>query len=325
MLRSIYLVPNQKPREILSDDELVSALASGQGFVWVSLESATEDEIHQVLRQVFSFHPLAIEDCVSSGYQVAKLDDFIDYLFIITHALPQASAFDELDPQELDLFLGQNYLVTCHTDPNMTSIDNTWKLLWKDDRITRNGPDFLCHKILDTIVDEYMPLIDRMETEVEWLEDSAMEKPTPETLQRLLAIKHSILSLRRVIAPQREVMNRLSRDGFAQIKTQSLIYYRDIYDHLVRIQDLADTIRDIVSGTLDIYLNATNLRLNEIMKALTIVSTIFLPLSFITGAFGMNFVHIPGTQSEAGFLIACLAMVVLGLSMLFYFRKRRWF
>ena len=151
-----------------------------------------------------------------------------------------------------------------------------------------------------------------------------MEKPTPETLQRLLAIKHSILSLRRIITPQREVMNRLSRDSFSQIKTPTLIYFRDIYDHLVRIQDLADTIRDIVSGTLDIYLNSTNLRLNEIMKALTIVSTVFLPLSFITGAFGMNFIHIPGAKNTAGFYIICLLMLMLALVMLIVFKRRRW-
>jgi len=170
-----------------------------------------------------------------------------------------------------------------------------------------------------------MPLIDSMETEVEWIEDSAMEKPTPATLQRLLSLKHSIMSLRRIIAPQREVMNRLSRDEFPQIDAQSLIYFRDIYDHLVRIQDLADIIRDIVSGSLDIYFNSTSLRLNEIMKALTIVSTVFLPLSFITGAFGMNFINIPGAQTTNGFLITCAILVALGVAMLLYFRKKHWF
>ncbi len=159
-----------------------------------------------------------------------------------------------MNPLELDLFLGKNYLVTCYSDPSLPAIEHTWDLIWKDNRISLNGPDFLCHTILDTVVDEFMPLIDRMENEVEWIEDSAMKKPTPETLRRLLSLKHSIISLRRIIAPQREVMNRLSRDEFAQIDAQSLIYFRDIYDHLVRIQDLADIIRDIVSGALDIYL-----------------------------------------------------------------------
>jgi magnesium transporter len=179
---------------------------------------------------------------------------------------------------------------------------------------------------LDNIVDEYLPILDTMESEVEWLEDSVIEKPTPETLHRLLRIKHQIMALRRIISPQREVMNRLSRDEFPGIiDAQSLIYFRDIYAHLVRFQDLADVLRDIVSGALDIYLNYTSLRLNEIMKALTIVSTVFLPLSFITGAFGMNFLHIPGASSQLGFYITCALLIVLGALMLFYFKKRRWF
>ena len=164
-----------------------------------------------------------------------------------------------------------------------------------------------------------------MESEVEWLEDSVLEKPTPSTLARLLTLKHNIMSLRRIISPMREVMNRLSRDEFSQIDAQSRYYFRDIYDHLVRIQDLADTLRDIISGGLDIYLNSTSLRLNEIMKALTIVSTIFLPLSFIAGAFGMNFTHIPGATHPLGFYLTCLGMLLLGVAMVLYFRKRNWF
>ncbi|MBP9676649.1 MAG: magnesium/cobalt transporter CorA [Anaerolineaceae bacterium] len=325
MIRAVHILPNEKPLEIHGSEEIRKALNSSHGFIWVSLETVTEEEVQEILNRVFKFHHLAIEDCLSSGYQVSKIDDFKKYIFLITHALAHNNGFEDLHSLELNLFLGANYLVTCYTDPSMPSIKNTWNLIWSDERFSQNGPDFLCHRILDTIVDDYMPLIDTMETEVEWLEDSAMEKPTPETLQRLLAIKHSILSLRRIITPQREVMNRLSRDSFSQIKTPTLIYFRDIYDHLVRIQDLADTIRDIVSGTLDIYLNSTNLRLNEIMKALTIVSTVFLPLSFITGAFGMNFIHIPGAKNTAGFYIICLLMLMLALVMLIVFKRRRWF
>lgn len=325
MLRAVQLKPGNEPIILDGIDEINRIHSIQDGFLWVSLESADESEINSILGGLFGFHPLAIEDCLSPGYQVAKIDDFTDYIFLITHAIKTDEHLDSLTPLELDLFLGRNYLVTCYTDSEMPAVENTWRLLKRDDRISKNGADFLCHTILDAIVDEYMPLIDQMESEVEWIEDSAMEKPTPATLQRLLSLKHSIMSLRRIIAPQREVMNRLSRDEFSQIDTQSLIYFRDIYDHLVRIQDLADIIRDIVSGALDIYLNSTSLRLNEIMKALTIVSTVFLPLSFITGAFGMNFLHIPGAQSINGFFITCAILVGLGVAMLLYFRKRHWF
>jgi len=325
MFRAVQLKPGLEPLFLQGIDKVSHALSTEDGFVWVSLEAASEEEINSILGGVFKFHPLAIEDCLSPGYQVAKIDDFSDYIFLITHAIKSDERLDKLEPLELDFFLGENFLVTCFTDAEIPAIEKTWERIIRDNRISKNGADFLCHTILDEVVDEYMPLIDSMETEVEWIEDSAMEKPTPATLQRLLSLKHSIMSLRRIIAPQREVMNRLSRDEFPQIDAQSLIYFRDIYDHLVRIQDLADIIRDIVSGSLDIYLNSTSLRLNEIMKALTIVSTVFLPLSFITGAFGMNFINIPGAQTTNGFLITCAILVALGVAMLLYFRKKHWF
>jgi len=326
MFRASYLHPSHEPMILTDISQISTQLSSQDGFLWVSLEAATDSEINTILRDIFHFHPLTIEDCQSPGFQVSKIDDFTDYIFIITHAINPLKDNSDLNTMEIDLFLGKNFLVTCYTDSEMPAISKTWDLILRDSRISKNGPDFLCHTILDTVVDEYLPMIDQLESEVEWLEDRVMEKPTPETLQRLLTIKHSIMSLRRIISPQREVMNRLSRDEFPKlIDTQSLIYFRDIYDHLVRIQDLTDILRDIVSGALDIYLNATSLRLNSIMKALTIVSTVFLPLSFITGAFGMNFLYIPGTSSQAGFYITCLCLVLLGIFMLLYFKKRNWF
>lgn len=298
---------------------------SKTGFLWVSLESATEDEVNLILRDTFKFHPLTIEDCLSIGYQVAKVDDFITYLFIIAHAIKSAEDIHELETLELNFYVGKNFLVTCTTEPVMTPVEKVWQRVHKDFRLSNFGSDFLCHAILDALVDEYMPLIDQMDTEVEILEDSVLEKPEPKTLERLLTLKHSIMELRRVISPQREMVNRLTRDEFALIDPQSRFYFRDIYDHLVRIQDLSDTIRDIVSGAMDIYLNSTSLRLNEVMKALTIVSTIFLPLSFIAGVFGMNFVNIPIAAHPIGFYICCAGMLVIGLAMLFYFKWRKWF
>ena len=325
MIRSIYF-ENQKPPIYLSTiEEIRQKKETPGGYIWVSLEAVSNEEMLQVLVDVFHFHPLAIEDCQSNGYQVAKVDDFIDYLFIIAHATLNKESSLEIDTSEINIFLGENYIVSVFTDPTMSSVERTWTRSARDFRLSHFGPDFLCHSILDGLVDEYLPLIDKMESEVEWLEDSVLEKPTPSTLEKLLTLKHNIMSLRRIISPMREVMNRLSRDEFPQIDSQSRYYFRDIYDHLVRIQDLADTLRDIISGGLDIYLNSTSLRLNEIMKALTIVSTIFLPLSFIAGAFGMNFVRIPGASHPLGFYLTCLGMLLLGAAMAWYFRKRKWF
>jgi len=325
MIRSAFFVPNKPIKFLKTTKEISKYMDSKTGFLWVSLEAATEEEILLILRDTFKFHPLTIEDCQSVGYQVAKLDDFISYVFIIAHAIKPTQDFHKLDTLELNLYVGANYLVTCTTDSQMPPVEKTWQRVEKDFRLSNFGPDFLCHAVLDILVDEYMPLIDQMEDEIEWLEESVLEKPSPATLARLLDLKHSIMSLRRLIAPQREMINRLTRDEFTQIDPQSRYYFRDIYDHLVRIQDLADTIRDIVSGTMEIYLNSTNLRLNEVMKVLTIISTIFLPLSFIAGVFGMNFKNIPTTMHPLGFYMTVFVMLVIGIGMLWYFKWRKWF
>jgi magnesium transporter len=325
MIRSAFFKPKEPVQYLQKTDEIIKKLNSRNGFLWVSLESATEEEIILVLKETFKFHPLSIEDSLSTGYQVSKVDDFIEYLFIIAHAVKPSQDFFALETMELNLYLGKNFLVTCSTESPMSPVERIWDRVEKDFRLSSFGPDFLCHAVLDVLVDEYMPLIDQMESEIEWLEDSVLEKPAPATLERLLALKHSIMALRRVISPQREMINRLTRDEFRQVDPQSRYYFRDIYDHLVRIQDLADTIRDIVSGAMDIYLNSTSLRLNEVMKALTIVSTIFLPLSFIAGVFGMNFSYIPVSSHPLGFYITCLAMLVIGLLMLIFFRIKKWF
>lgn len=325
MLRFAFFEPNKPIKFLKTTKELSKYMDSKTGFLWVSLESATDEEMLLILRDTFKFHPLTIEDCQSDGYQVSKVDDFISYIFIIAHAIKPSQDFHKLDTLELNLYVGENFLVTCSTDPHMPPVEKTWERVNKDFRLSNFGPDFLCHAVLDNLVDEYMPLIDQMEDEIEWLEDSVLEKPTPETLQRLLDLKHSIMSLRRVISPQREMVNRLTRDEFLQIDPQSRYYFRDIYDHLVRIQDLADTIRDIVSGAMDIYLNSTSLRLNEVMKVLTIISTIFLPLSFIAGVFGMNFKYIPTSTHPLGFYITVFGMIVVGVGMLWYFKWRKWF
>ncbi len=325
MIRSIYYPPGGDARRDLSIDAMRTALKQSDGLLWVSLEHPSEEEVCQVLHDTFHFHPLAIEDCLSPGYQTPKLDDFGDHIFLIAHALHPAEDFRDLVTMELDFFVGSNYLVTCHIDDVMPPVEAIWKRLERDERVYRNGSDFLCYALLDHLVDDYMPLLDQMDEEIEWLEDRVLARPEPQTLERILQLKHSVMSLRRIIAPQREIINRLARDEFPMIDRHSRIYYRDIYDHLVRIQDLSESIRDIVSGSMDIYLNSTSLRLNEVMKALTIVSTIFLPMSFVAGVYGMNFEHMPELSWKLGYLFVWIVFLTIPVIMLIYFKKRKWF
>ena len=324
MIKAVSLEAGNAP-SVISPEDIPDHLAHPGGTLWVSLEKASSEEIETVLGGIFRFHPLTIEDCLSVGYQTPKVDDFDSYIFIIANALKPNGSFLDLETIELNLYLGSGYLVTCYTEEHMPCVEAVWQRMTRDERITRRGADFLCHAILDTLVDDYMPLLDQMDEEVEWLEDVVLEKPEASTLQRLLSLKHAVMSLRRVISPQRELINRLSRNEFPQVDKITQIYFRDVYDHLVRIQDLSDSIRDIVTGAVDIYLNSTSLRLNVVMKALTIVSTIFLPLTFLAGVYGMNFKFFPELEWPYSYPLLWLAFLLIVGGMLFFFKKRGWF
>jgi magnesium transporter len=326
MIQSIYYQSHASPlQRELSLAQIAQALRNPDGLLWVDLQEPTLANAENLLTGVFNFHPLAIEDCFSTGYQTPKIDDFETYLFIITHALSDVNNNSFDTTLELDIFLGPNYIVTCHNSPILAPIHHVSEMIVRDVRLIENGPDFLCHAILDQLVDDYFPIIDAMDEEIDQLEDKVLQKPSPSVLERILQLKHENLSLRRLISPQRELMNRLSRDEFSVIDAKSRIYFRDIYDHLVRIQELSESLRDIVAGLLDIYLNSTSLRLNETMKALTIVSTIFLPLSFVAGVYGMNFQYMPEIYWRFGYLFAWCIFATIFVSMILFFKKRNWF
>ncbi len=326
MIHSVFIDPLSQKTYDLTTDQIQSALQDPAGLLWISLEHPTEAESLAILRDLFHFHPLSIDDALNPDFQTPKVDDFGAYLFIIMHAVAMNTTLAELNTVEVNFYLGANYLVTLYHEAEMDSLAAVWKRIERDERLIQNGSDFLTYGIIDEVVDDYAPFIDQLDEQLGELEDQVMATPEKHQMARLLVVKHALIFLRRVISPQREVMNRLSRDEFPMIDNQSRIYFRDIYDHLVRYQDNIESLRDIVSSALDIYLNSTSLRLNEIMKALTIVSTIFLPLSFFAGVYGMNFNRqVPAYDWTWGiefFWGICLAVTA---GMLWYFRRHHWF
>jgi magnesium transporter len=303
---------------------MLQALGEAQGLLWVSLERPTEAEVQSILHDVFRVHPLSIEDTLSTEYQAPKVDNFTEYIFLVMHALQPGFPAQALETMELDLFLGHNYLVTSFTSPHMPAVQYVWDRLDRDERLLARGPDVLCHAVLDKLVDDYLPLLDDIDLEIDALEDEVLTGPLENTLERILDMKHGMLTLRRIVMPQREVINRLSRDELPQISPNNRIYYRDIYDHLVRIYDLSETVRDVVTGTLDTYLSVTSNRLNEVMKTLTVVSTIFLPLAFIASVYGMNFVNMPELGWRYGYFALWAVFLLVAAGMLAIFRRHRW-
>ncbi|MHB8193095.1 MAG: magnesium/cobalt transporter CorA [Bellilinea sp.] len=325
MVHTLYFPKEGAPHWDISLEDLKSGLEDPDGLVWVSLEQPSEGEYRDYLADLFHFHPLAIEDCQSTGFQTPKVDDYGAYLFIVVLALLPGHDHTTLITEEIDIFLGNNFIVTSFNGPRMPAVEQLMQRLQRDERLLTNGADFLCHALIDRIVDDYSDPLDILETELELLEERVLEKPQVETLESILRLKHTIMSIRRVVAPQREVINHLTREENPLIDHQSQLYFRDIYDHLVRVYDWIDILRDMATNALEVYLNATSLRLNEVMKALTIVSTIFLPLAFVAGVYGMNFHYMPELGWKWGYAFAWVIFLLIAGGMLLYFRKRNWF
>jgi magnesium transporter len=232
----------------------------------------------------------------------------------------------DIETRETDVFLGQNYLITVH-DHQSTAIDKLWNVEYHQERGLARGPALLLYELLDKQIDGYMPLLDQFEARIEELGDLLFlqqRRDDSALLNEILTAKSSALRLRRILLPQREVLAQLARDDLNVIPAESRIYFQDVYDHILRLSDLAESMRDLVTGTMTIHLTLTSNRLNEIMKVLTIISTIFMPLSFIAGNYGMNFVYFPELNWPWGYAFAWVLFITVAAGMLVWFRVRRW-
>lgn len=329
---SIYYSLNNEIKR-LSIKELAQVLPQQAGMIWIDLENPTDAEEETLMVSLLDLHPLAIEDCQTGKEEqghLPKVEDFGEYLFVIFNPIEVEGAAEvgvrqslEIRTTQLSAFLSKRFLLTHHFKP-LRSITYATQMLGKNSQILGRGPDFLFHLIIDDIVDSYTPILDALDAAIDRMEDEVFKRPSQRTMVKILSLKKDVMTVRRIATYQKEMLNRLSRGEFSLITTDEMIYYRNVYDHLVRMSDLADSYRDMVAGLLDAYLSVTSNNLNQVMKVLTIISTIFLPLSFITGFFGMNFTHLPGADWEYGVLAASFFMLAVGVGMLWIFRRKRW-
>jgi magnesium transporter len=327
MIRSLYFNTAGKTQTDLTQDELAAALQDPQGVLWVDFEATPAESDEQILTGVFGFHPLAVDDALQETH-VPKVDDWDDYLYIVLSAMYFENKQDSLvEPQELDVFIGKNYIVTHHDQP-ISALKRVWSACERDDRHLRNGVDNLLYRITDEVVALYMPVVEDIDDEIDKIEDEIFDNPGPEVLERIFTLKRAVLQMRRSLGPQRDVLNRLARDDYAVINTRTRIYFRDVYDHLVRLHDLTESLRDLISGALDTYLSVVNNRMNDIMKTLTVITTLFMPISFVVGFFGMNYFY-PIAQTDQwtnlpSFVVTLLGIILLPAGMFIWIRRRGW-
>ncbi|MBN1292465.1 MAG: magnesium/cobalt transporter CorA [Candidatus Latescibacteria bacterium] len=306
-----------------SVDELPAVYESGNVDLWVDLEAPTYEDAN-ILRTVFDFHELAIEDCITADIEEAKLDDYENYFFLVFHSVFFNMEKLSFDINELDLFFGKNYVVTHHKKPT-TGINQLKKRLERGIDFMALGTDEILHAIIDSLVDNYTVTFKHIERSIYALETEILSEPTKKTFNDLFKLKRGLINLRRIFTPEEEVIESLAQSEHELIQEENTIYFQDIHDHMSTIQGLLNSYLEMVTGTMDTYVTITNHRMTGVMQMLTIISTIMLPPTLIASLYGMNFIHMPLLESPIGFEIITAICFLFAGSMLWWFKKQDWF
>jgi magnesium transporter len=296
---------------------------------WIHIQGQPTPETLQELAQFFALHPLALEDILNSG-QRPKMENYENQLFVIT-SLPALLEYNVISEQ-ISMFLGKGFLISFHAGLSDPFEPVRKRLRNHSGKIRSRGVDYLLYGLLDVIIDEGFPVLEKFGELVEDLEDELLENPDKDTLRKLHAIKRELLFLRRMLWPQRELVNQLIRDVGDLLTEETAIYLRDCYDHTIQIMDLLETYRDITASMLDVYLSSISYRLNDVMRVLTVIATIFIPLTFIVGVYGMNFSinsqspwAMPELRWYYGYPLLWLLILLVSGGMILFFRRKGWF
>jgi magnesium transporter len=290
--------------------------------LWINVDGVSQVEVLREFGSCYGIHPLVLEDILATD-QRPKAEEYGDYLYVVLKMIGIEG--EEIRSEQVSLVLGGNYLISFQEGlagdvfgPVRSRLDN------EKARLRTAGGDFLLHALLDIIVDNYFMVLERLGDRIEDLEDELVANPTAATVHEIYRLKREMLFLHKAVWPLREVVGSLQRRDSALIQDSTVIYLRDLYDHTVQVLDTLETLRETVSGMLDIYLSSVSNRLNEVMKVLTIIATIFMPLSFIVGLYGMNFKFIPEYDWRYGYPAVLLLMACIAGGMLIYFRRKKW-
>lgn len=306
----------------LSDVE--KALKNKSTFIWVDCdESMGKKDARQLLAHTFQFHPWTIAQSLN-GMHRPKLEQHDDYLFIIVPSLVRGTTNEHQEFTALNVYIGKNFLVTVHDKPLQSTIDVSAEVP-RQDSLLHGTPGAVLYQLMTEVVDDYRPIIEHLDSEVDIVEQSIFTTADPNVQKKIFGIKKHVLGLRRSVQPLREVINLLTNREFSFIDNRTRLMFRDTYDQMLRVYDELETFRELMSSAMDSYISQVSNRLNEIMKILSAVATILLPLTLISGIWGTNFRHLPGINDPNGFWIMIGSMVVLGIITASFFRWRKWF
>jgi magnesium transporter len=293
-----------------------------ESVTWINVGGVHKVDVLEAFGKQFGLHPLLLEDIANTD-QRPKLDDYESYLFLVVKMLVVTDRGDIL-VEQVSFVLGRNYVLSFQENGTDVFHPVRDRLRAGKGRLRQNGSDYLLYALVDAVVDQYFAVLESLGEKIEMLQERVMADPKPDTLRDIHALKRQLLFVRRAVWPLREATNNLSRSDCPYLHDSSKVFFRDVYDHVVQIVDTIETLREMVSASLDIYLSSVSYRLNAVMRVLTVITTIFMPLSFIAGIYGMNFEHMPELKWEWGYPVVLGFMGVVAAGMLLGFRRRKW-
>ncbi|MFB0555608.1 MAG: magnesium/cobalt transporter CorA [Phycisphaerae bacterium] len=290
---------------------------------WINIDGIHDIELIEKLGKGFELHPLLLEDILSTG-QRPKFEDYEKYIFIVLKMLSFSGENQSVEVEQVSLILGPNYVISFQERVGDVFDQIRERIRNSKGRIRKMGPDYLAYSLIDAVVDNYFVILEKLGEKIESMEEEVVGDPTEKTVQQIHTLKREMISLRKSIWPLRELIAGLQKSESSLIKETTDIYLRDVYDHTIQIIDTIESFRDMVSGMLDIYLSSLSNKMNAVMKVLTIIATLFIPLTFVAGIYGMNFEYMPELKVRWAYGAVWLVMITIAVIMLFYFRRKKW-
>ncbi|MBA3052027.1 magnesium/cobalt transporter CorA [bacterium] len=307
----------------ISDVEELFPLKETPTVSWININGLRDTRLIEKLGGHFGIHSLTLEDIVNTA-QRPKYEDFDSYIFVVLKMLMLDASGKGIVSEQVSLVLGANFVISFQEKKGDVFDAIRERIRQNKGRIRRAGPDYLAYSLLDAVVDNYFSILENTGEQIEEMEEKLLANPSPQTLRKIHDLKRGIIFLRKSVWPLREVAGSLERGESKLIKKSTVIFLRDLYDHTIQVIDTVETLRDMLSGTLDIYLSSVSNRMNEIMKVLTIFAAIFIPLTFLAGIYGMNFEFIPELKWRWGYFYALGLMAAVGFGLLIFFRRKKW-
>lgn len=323
MNQNCWYHPNTGFKCDLSAGEMAEAAKDERSVLWLDVCDIDDKDI-DILTQVFGLHPLTIEDFIMPNAR-PKIEEFPEYFFLVIFSIQAIKNLQrhKIQMTEVNCCLGKNFLITYHAD-QVDFVSTCRERIAKQPPLTMQSADMLLHSILDSCVDRYFPIFNEFDRVADEMSDELFKSPDQETLKKIYYIKNDIMDLRRTVGPQADVINMLARGTIKFIAPANIIYFRNIYDNMVRFNDMVGALRDIITGAMEAYVSIVSNRLNEIMKTLTVIATIMMPLTLIASIYGMNFKFMPELESPFGYPAIMLVMFIITILMLLFFKRKKW-